>query len=325
MVELNKKSLEASFRRETETLCSGDYDVDLQRMNKDIETMQQMLLDEEVTPQEKVELRKAIWTLNKWQMLEKIHVACRIENSKLLFKDRETECNGAKLLGVSVGKTGEKIRFAELTGNFNVRYLSPIDMKDSRLCVVDHSELADAVAFEYAINDLGIDAHALGVWTKDATIYTVNKGSIITEMVRTEMEADHAGRAFDLISSFRVNPVCARVQLSGDTILSYMGTKIAIDKDRKTWTDRRYYKAALLMSSDEIVCTLLGKAAQSGIKGRVKMVGYSDRMQIVLMVSNEVSDDELKDEFAAVARVLGRRYEFIPTIYTYNKDTDVIE
>lgn len=322
MVELNKKSLAAAIRRETEYVCTGDYEIDLKRLSSDIDALKKVLAEAKASKVDLREAKTAAWVLEKWQMMDRIHISCSVDNRKLVFKDKETECGAARILGAEHLYSEER-QLAEFTGNMNAKYLSMIGHPDATLMIVDHSELADAIAFEYAINDIGVDAHSLVIWTKEATIYTVNPSKIFTNMVMSEMETQHSGQAYEIIQSLMVNSACARVQLSGDTILTYMGEKISIDKTGHS--SKRFYKEALIASSDEIVCTLVGKVATSQIKNSLRLVGYTNRMQMAFMVHNSIDPETIKDELAAVARILNKRYEFIPKIYKYDKTADKFE
>ena len=319
MIELTKNNLTLAVGKGASKVSNGSYDVNTLKLEKDVyelERIQKNMDTAQLSPEEAALLKKTIWTLRKWMGVKKVKIDIQYLDGKLYFRDTETECGGTTVLH-GTGKYNEIVEKLELTGDMTVKYITK---ENHHVVIVDYSELADAIAFEYLLADICMDTKTLQAWTNSATIYSVNDSKILRDMIKTEMETDVKGATFDLACKLMVNPACLKVQLNGEKIFSYLGNKVDIPKRAPVL--KRLYNKVLTVSAHEVLGTLIGALGNSTISRDVQVIGFTDKMQLALMVNDSITDSKLIDEVSVVGRIIQKRYLFTPDIFSYSTSLD---
>lgn len=321
MVELNSGNYAHAKGSGIKKLVQWQYEIEYDKLVADIAKLEEAMKRPGLTDSERRKVNESLWVLKKW--LDRSNATCQ-----LAFNERdELECNGDETV-IDGFKTIKRIvnikgdghsqpvgdieELCGMTGLMNVKYLKT----NGHIIIVDLSSVIDALAFEYNIMDEDLNAHTIDVWTKDATIYTVNEGQIITDMLDGETGGMLKGQLAEIIKQCYVNNLCPKIKLGNDWIVSYIGKSIPLSKTR-----RNKYGEVLRACCNEITACTLGKISSIELSSRVKWLGLTDNCEYAIEYIGD-NIQELLIEFSVIAKVFMKKYRFEPDLYLYNKASD---
>lgn len=320
MVELKKETETMINTRNATNMMSGEYGVNLERLHKDIDKLEEMSKQEGITAATSKDIKMALWILKKWEHKDVMIIGIKKnEDGNLESYRSDTECDGIR--GVKLWDELDEIhRLIQMSANMNVKYLK----LHGQLLIVDLSQLIDALAFEYNIIDEYVDAHSIDVWTREATVYTVNKSKIITDMVKEESNIHVDGELTNLIRGCRINEMCPKIKLNNEYIITYLGEKIEVRRgskqiDKIKGYDR--YDRVINACVGEIMSCVIGKVASDYISRDIKIIGMTGNCELAIDYTGN-SIPSVREAFSVVAKVFMKRYLFEPNIYMYNEVLD---
>ena len=316
MIEIKNEAFSFSRSTNTKFMLNSQYNVRADKLGKDLELLKSKVDEEGIGYDDHHALREAVWILGKWASKDIVTIKLAFNELGVL----EHSSDEVLALGIKYLKAktllSEAKRLDARTALMNCKYLET----QGKLVIIDLSKVLDALAFEYNFADEGISNHTLDVWTRNATLFTINDGNIITDMIRGETGELADGELTDIIRQCRINTLCPKIKLGNEWIVSYLGNKKRIgDKGRDK------YEQVIDLCNDELIACIVGKISSAGGMGhKVKLLGTTNNCELAFdYLGDNIS--ELFEQFSVIVKVFMKRYIFEPTIYLYNSENDKLE
>ena len=318
MVEVCAAMISKMNGRNVTDMLKGTYTVDTALLAKDLGAISDAMKQYDIDNDSRRELKLVENTLGNLAKNQNITInwGCKEGSGEFVCDYPDIDCTGIQKIK-KYNELTEIKKIEAKTDEMTVKYL----LKDRGLVIVDLSCVMDAIAFDYAQKDESISVDEINAYTKDAKIYQVNNGSIMTDMISDIAETKVEGAYSHLIRQYRVNPMCPKVTFNGRHIKTYLNEDIPLLIGR-----RNKYKEVLDRSATEVTsCVIVNLANNANICSRVKVLGISNNCEIALACTNV--DTELLSELSrackVVARSIMKSFVFEPRFYFYHKQVDL--
>lgn len=303
-----------STKKAVDEVTYGKYKVNIELVDSDIEKFNSIQNSVELNKDDSQRLKSAI---------------CKLQKIKEIMTDGQVSIRtGIEDWQITGGNVSVSGLFA--VSNKRIQYLSGNDKLNSlldktlyssikyfscigkRLLVLDYTDLGDAIASYYTVNEIPMEPRDVEIWLRNDSVFSVCSPDTLLEMAREMNELPERGQLFEIARQFRISN-SPMMHVGGKYMFTYIyNNKVDMGSGRYS-----YYADVIDATVMEIWSMALDYVA-SLKKNSISFMGMNDTLQACISVSDDMDIDELRDRLSMLIRLFGRRYIFEPRIYEYN-------